>query len=244
MRSRTRARGQRTVDQVAVDGHGLEHQDAAELRGLDVLAHAVALAGDDAHRHAPGQRHRAALIGDAAGRGLGVVAAQRVHPEEAAPRLSQRVEDAVAGVRSFVAQPRHRGVDDARVDLPDGLVVHAQPLHDAETEVLRNRVGLLCKPVEDGAPLVALEVQRDAPLVAVHRLEVGVVLAARRAYAPPRIAARGVFDLDHLGAHVGEHHGRPRPVLEDSEVQDFDAVERRRHVSALPSGLVLCPPPG
>ena len=68
------------------------------------------------------------------------------------------------------------------------------------------------------------EVERDAPLVAVEGLEEERVLALLvRRHVAADVAARGrVFDLDHLGAEVGELQRRPRTgaVLLDREHAD------------------------
>ena len=65
------------------------------------------------------------------------------------------------------------------------------------------------------------QVQRDAALTAVERLEEQRVLAGlkRRDVAADVAAGFGILDLDHLGAHVGELQRRPRtrPELLDRE---------------------------
>ena len=74
-----------------------------------------------------------------------------------------------------------------------------------------------------------LQVEDDGPLVAVDRQEVGA--QAVEVVAGPGadvVAEAGRFDLDDVGAHVGEHHGavgRGPGVLEGD---DLDAVERSR----------------
>jgi len=81
--------------------------------------------------------------------------------------------------------------------------------------------------VEDRAAGVPGQVERDGLLVAVDREEVGrlAVGEERRAHDPHRVAAVGVLDLDHFGAHVGEQHRAVRPREHAGEVEHADALE-------------------
>ena len=88
--------------------------------------------------------------------------------------------------------------------------------------------------VEDLAPALVAQVERDAALVAVERLEEERVLAllVRRDVAPDVAAGRRVLDLDDVRAEVGELERRPRPRPELLDGEDPDAGEGRRHARA------------
>ena len=84
---------------------------------------------------------------------------------------------------------------------------------------------------EHFAPVLVLEIQRDAALVAVEAQEVAaaglpVAVADDRRARTRAVALAGALDLDDLGPLVGEHHGAVRTGDLDLETQDLDAVER------------------
>ena len=101
-------------------------------------------------------------------------------------------------------------VNDARIDRTQILVADLEPRLHVGSEILDHHVGLLRQPKECLAPLLRLQVERDAALVAMQVLEI-----ARMARAADRIARLEPFrrfDLDHVGAPVRElaHAGRAR----------------------------------
>ena len=68
----------------------------------------------------------------------------------------------------------------------------------------------------DLAPLRLLQVERDAFLVAVEQRKE----ARARSQQPARVVARDRFDLDHLGAQVGQHHAAGRAHHHVGELDD------------------------
>ena len=90
--------------------------------------------------------------------------------------------------------------------------------------------------MEDLAPRVAAEVERDGLLVAVDRQEIRrlAVGQERRPHDAHRVAAVGILDLDHLGAQVREQHRAVRPREHAGEVEDADALEELHALSAPP----------
>ena len=142
--------------------------------------------------------------------------------------LGDLVDTGPAGIGAVLAEARDAAVDDARVDLSDRLVVDAEPVLDVGAVVLDDNVGALGKLEEDRKPLLALQVQRHRPLVAVQVLEIEAV-------AP---AAGGVdlltrrLDFDHLGAPIGQLARRRRAGAVRGQVDDAEIIERqflRRH---------------
>src|SRR5262249_53616580 len=81
------------------------------------------------------------------------------------------------------------------------------------------------EPREHDAPLGGLQVEHDAALPAVHRVEARAVAAGRARHLPRRVAG-GRLDLDDVGAQVSEEHGAVGTGHPLRDVEDADAVER------------------
>jgi hypothetical protein len=130
--------------------------------------------------------------------------------------LCDLVEARPVAVGPVLAEAGDAREDDARVDLGERLVVDAEAELHIRAIVLHQHVGGLHQPLEYRARGRELEIQGHRALVAVQVLHVGAV--ARAAHALVRIDPRRRFDLDHVGAEVGElaHAARarayPRPV--------------------------------
>ena len=69
-----------------------------------------------------------------------------------------------------------------------------------------------------------LEVERDRALVAIDRGEILAVAVDERRPGAHEIPV-GRFDLDHVGAHVGEQAAAERTGEDLAEFDDFDAGE-------------------
>jgi hypothetical protein len=71
--------------------------------------------------------------------------------------------------------------------------------------------------------------------VTIIRLEVEVAPSARgissrgRHDAASGVALVALLDFDHLGAQVGEHHGRHRSLLPDRPIENPDSFEWAFH---------------
>ena len=152
--------------------------------------------------------------------------------------LRDLVEAGPVGVRPILAEAGDAGVDEARIDARQRLVVDAQALLHAGPEILHDHVRLLHHALERGEAFRRLEVQRHAALVAVQVLEVGALArAAHRLLRPGRR-----FDLDDVGAPVGELARASRPGPHAGEVEDGETGQgfrrpRERH-SATPAPRV------
>jgi hypothetical protein len=126
------------------------------------------------------------------------------------------------------------------------------PLHNAGPQVLDHRV----RPIEDKSLqafgfLGLAEIDRDAALASVQRV-IGRSCAVpeRRAPATRVIAAVRIFDLDHLGAELGEDEPRigrgyavpylddrdPRQGLLARHLQLGFRLTRSRNLSAVLTG--------
>ena len=95
----------------------------------------------------------------------------------------------------------------------------AQPLHDAGTEALDQRVGLGRQPPDDGAAGLGLEVDGQRAAAPVQHIEL------RLAAGQAEIGRLAPVDADHLGAHVGEQRGRERRRADARHLDDAKAGE-------------------
>ena len=87
--------------------------------------------------------------------------------------------------------------------------------------ILDDHIGALGELHKDRVALIAFEVQRNRPLVAMQVLEIGTVAAA--AGRVDQLA--GGLDLDHLRTPIGELAHRRRPGAMRSQVDDEEVVE-------------------
>ena len=145
---------------------------------------------------------------------IGNADAHRSLPRQAGDRhqpahaLRDLVEAGPVGVGAGLAEAGNAGIDEARIDLGERLVVDPEPLLHVGAEILHHDIGLLHHALEGGEPFGRLQVERHAALVAMQVLEVGAL--ARPAHRLFQSGRR--LDLDDIGAPVGElaHAGRSR----------------------------------
>ena len=177
---------QRRVDQLALAAlqqmHvGADDAERAEDAGVDV--------GD---RRADLGRRSARIAGDA---------------HQPGKPLRDQVEAALGRVGAGQAVAGQGAVDQPRIGSAQHVVAEAQPFHRADAEVFDDDIGAVDDPPQRRVRRRVLQVERDAPLVAVHhheRARLAVDFGRREA---PRVVAVGhALDLDHVGAHVGEQH--------------------------------------
>jgi hypothetical protein len=143
--------------------------------------------------------------------------------------------------RAGLAEAGHRAGDDARIDEGERGVVDAQPLGDADAEVVEHHIGLAHQVQEHRLAGRRLEVDAHALLVAVEREVVGphaVAGVVRVVFqqAPGAFAAGRRFDLDGARAEVGQQHGAVGTGQHVRQVQDGDVFEC--HVMSLLMGVL------
>jgi hypothetical protein len=118
-----------------------------------------------------------------------------------------------------------------RVDRAQVLVAEAGAIEDAPAEILDHDVALACQFADHALALRRLEVECQAALVAVGEAEL------RRAVPPAlvivhladdaewiEVGAR--FDLEHLGAEIGQHRRGVGSRRQQPEVEDANAMQR------------------
>ena len=119
------------------------------------------------------------------------------------------------------------------------VVAETPLLERADLEVLDQHVALRDQPGEDLLPRLHRHVERHRALVAVHAEEIrGLLLRERRAPGARVVARARRLDLDHVGAHVAEHHRAERPREDAREIEHAQPVERAG-CSSIPRGTHL-----
>ena len=208
-----------------------------EDRGVHVLALAGALAMEqrEAHRHRrrhPG-RHVADSHRDDRRRPVGLADAVGYR----SVGLPHVVVADLVGERAALPSRGDRAHDDLRIALAQFVVSETHLLDDSGRVVFHHHVDLRDHRVDEFARAGLVDVDREAEL-AVVVLEViaalaGVLVLGRKrleAAGADAIAGRREFDLDDLGAHLGQHARAGRPGNELGEVQDSIAFEHPRFI--------------
>ena len=133
------------------------------------------------------------------------------------------------GVGSVLPEAGDRAVDQPRIVGREALVVEAVAGERAGAEVLDEDVGPAGEIADAGAALLGAEVGAHRLLAAVAAVEVGGVAAALALDEgrPPSagVVAFGAFDLDHLGAKVGECLPGPGAGQDARHLDDPEAAE-------------------
>jgi hypothetical protein len=98
-----------------------------------------------------------------------------------------------------------------------------------DLEVFHQDVALRDQLPRDRLALRLRDVERDRALVAVDPDEIGALLGARhggRRETARVVAAARLFDLDHVGAKVGQHLRAGRPGQNARQIEDFQPLQR------------------
>ena len=136
------------------------------------------------------------------------------------------------GIRPGLAKAGDGAINDARVDGFQRRIVQPITRHVADLEVLDNHIAMHNKLTNQRLAFGFGNVTGQRTLVAIGAQVVGNLLRLRalrvfqegRASGPRVVAGAGAFDLDHVGAEVGERLGAPGAREHAGEVEDADAV--------------------
>jgi hypothetical protein len=143
--------------------------------------------------------------------------------------LYDRIEREAVAIRPGLPEARNRAVHEARIPGAQLVPAHADALGDARREVLDHDVGRVGELLRDAALLRVLEIQREAALAAVGRIEIVFVVLGAPAVAPDPaqlVAVERLFELHDVGAHVGQHERAVRPGDDAGEIEHPHAGER------------------
>src|SRR5713101_7409823 len=214
------------------------------MRGIDLLSDAVALARYQRHRHTVRQHDCAHLIGYSTGKVDRILDVGGTGVHDAGARLRQVIERRLAAVGTKRPVARRTRVNQLGVVRAQILVAQPQAVGHALAEVLDEDVALGDKLVDDLARPGLAQVEGEALLVAIVGLEIevaGCFRSADRKNTAARIALLALLDLDDLGAHIGQHRCRDRPLLPDRPIDDPYAfkwcVHNAPYTTVCPDGL-------
>ncbi|MNC30151.1 hypothetical protein D3C75_784270 [compost metagenome] len=133
--------------------------------------------------------------------------------------LDHEVITRTLGVRTGLAEPGDRAIDQIRIDRLQRFIVQAISRQTADLEVLDQDVRLGRQFTHQLLPFRASEVDGDRLLVAIGRQVIsslaGIlaisVFKERRSPGARVIAVTRTLDLDHFSAKVGQDLPGPRP---------------------------------
>jgi len=171
--------------------------------------------------------------------------AGQVH--DAAHPLDQEIVSGAMGIGAVLSKAGDRAIDKARVDLFDAVIIEAEFLQPADLEILDQHIRLADQVQQFGPVARIAEIQRDRGLAPVGAVEIGsraVALALDKGRAPfAGVVALGAFDLEHLGAQIGQGLADPGPCQNAGQFDHFQPLQRCAHLPALSlpvtSGQVL-----
>ena len=206
----------------------VEGRDRFEHRHLDMLAFAGPQLMDDRAEHRISRSHARHLVGDRHRQiaRRGIVGDARQQRGDAAARLDHIVIGRQRRVRTRLSETGAMDIDDVGLDRANRLIIEAEPRHPVEPDIVDEHVARFDELADRGAALVAAHVPVDRPLAAIDR-QVEYAHAARLGMAADRArpVALGRFDLDHIGAHVGEDLRRIGAEDHRRHIGDADAFE-------------------
>ena len=214
--------GEAVAELGAVEPAEVVGEEALQEAGLDELAAAALLAG-----HEGGEDAVEGGLGGGVGAGLdgGVGGALAVGEAAEGEHASEAGGDdglvaGVAGVGTLAPEAGDGAVDERGVAGPERLVVRAQRLRLAGAAARHDDVGAPGEAGEGLAALVGLEVEDGAALPPQPH--------GRVRDGAPGVAA-GAFDLDDIGAEIGEHHGGNATDGAFAQVENAEIVEQFGH---------------
>jgi hypothetical protein len=153
-----------------------------------------------------------------------------VHRHQPRIGLHQRIVAGQVGHRPARTVGGDGAVDEPGVQGAGRRIVETELGDGTGPQALHEDVGAADEAAQDLEPPLALEVEREAALVAVEGHERGALLAPEGRRPGARVVtAAGPLDLDDLRAHVAEdlRAERPRNIL--GEIDDDEPVEWERH---------------
>jgi hypothetical protein len=104
---------------------------------------------------------------------------------------------------------------------------HAEPPGRRRAKTLDDDVRPGHQPIERSGIPRRPQIERDALLAAIEQKVVDAAPVEQRRKVAQRIAAPGIFDLDHLGAHLRQHQRRKCAGDQTRQIQYANTCERQ-----------------
>ena len=149
-----------------------------------------------------------------------------VHEGPAGHRFDQSAEARFLAPRPGLAPAGDAQDDELRIPPQQIVGTHAPALQRSGHEILDQDLRGIDQPPQKFAAVVALQIERDAALVA--RINFPENFNALDPPAAQIVALAGTLDFDDVGAVIGEHMGRHITGDESRQVDDAHTVEQAR----------------
>ncbi len=143
-----------------------------------------------------------------------------------AHRFGDATEAGATFVRPGLAESRDAQENNPRIDTANDVGPDAPSLKSSRPVVLHDRVFALDQLLENLRALGFAQIEGDAALVARHRFPPKRNAVFDRLELALAVAVFRVFDLDHVGAEVGEQHGGERRRHHVAGVDDAHPGQR------------------
>ena len=195
---------------------------------VDVLALAGAFTVEQGEAQGGEAVHGGGVVGDGEGDRAGWPFGVAGHVHEAGRGLDDAVEAGPVGPRAGLAEGRDRHHDEIGTQAAEGVVVQVPPLQHTRPEVLDHGVAVGYEVLDDAAAARRVPVDAHALLAPIVLDEHGAAAVDDPGQDAARVAGRGQFHLDDLGAELGQHPGDARPGEVLPEVEHPVPGQHRR----------------
>src|SRR5205807_3755948 len=129
--------------------------------------------------------------------------------------------------RAGLAVAGNRAVDQPWIDRRRARVIEPELREAAWAEILDQDVGRLNQLPQRSRTGGGLQIERDAFLAPVQLEEKAAAAVDERAPAARVVSMFRFFDLEHLGAHVAEHHRAERTRDDTREIDHAQTIKWR-----------------
>src|SRR5215469_13937494 len=158
------------------------------------------------------------------------------HAHDAAIALRHQVISRTPRRGTGLPETGHRAIDQPRIGRAEALIVETEFGEAADLEILDQHIGPRGDLLHQTLALGRGEIQFNGTLAAVGAMEIGRIEVAavgarheRRAPGPGIVAIAAAFDLDHVGAKVGEDLSGPRTGQNAGEFEYAQSSQGARH---------------
>ena len=150
---------------------------------------------------------------------------------EAALGLNDEVVAGTVLHRVTAAVTGDRAMDQPWIDRGQCFVIQPEALETRRQKVFDYHIGLRSQVEDQLAAFGLAHIHRQALLVAIGAEVVGGDAGLGRRHPAAGVITLQAFDLPHLGAKVGQGHGRPGPGEDASQIQYLDALQNAHRLS-------------
>ena len=195
----------------------------SKQRSIHALPASGALAFEQGRQNTERHPGSSAHIDDRDAGANGRMLAGAGDAHDAGSALDQSVVAGLGVIRPARAISGQRRINDVGFAGANGRLVQAESSRFAAAEILHEDIAAGSQPEHDLAPRGFGDVDRDGALAAIERNEKRAPGAAMGTHAAGVVAAVDPFDLDNVGAQIGQDHGGGWAGHDVAEVQHANA---------------------